>query len=241
MAILTFSETYAQELAFFNANFSSTDWSTIAQNAASPATLLYWSLHTADPGDGGSQTTNEIAYTNYARVSAARSTAGFTVTLGSGSTFTNTVNAAAVNFAACGATGATAAFWGLGLSSSGAGTLCRHGPLGPTAGPAIPFTCTSASPGSLTVYGYTPAVNDQIVVYQAPGTEGLPTGITGGTVYYVGTASGQTCTLSTTTSNGSPVNTSSTGSGILYKATPLAISSGITPSIAASAAIMQRS
>ena len=39
-------------------------WNTIAQNAASPATSLYWSLHTADPGDGGSQTTNEICGAN---------------------------------------------------------------------------------------------------------------------------------------------------------------------------------
>ena len=238
MAVQTFAQSYAAAQALFTATFSGA-WNTVAQNAASPATNLYWSLHTADPGDGGSQTTSEVAYTNYARVATARASGGFTVTLGSGTTFTNIVNAAAVNFAACGATGATAAFWGLGLSSSGTGTLLHHGPLGPTAGPVVPFTCTLASPGVLTVYGYSATVNDQVVVYPTPGTESLPTGITGGTLYYVGTVSGNTITLSTTTSNGSPVNTSTVGSGVLYQATPLAISSGITPSIAASAAVIQ--
>lgn len=39
---------------------------------------LYISLHTADPGAGGSQTTNECAYTPYARVAISR-TSGWTV------------------------------------------------------------------------------------------------------------------------------------------------------------------
>jgi hypothetical protein len=38
---------------------------------------LYVSLHTADPGAGGDQTTNECAYTSYARVAVARSNAGW--------------------------------------------------------------------------------------------------------------------------------------------------------------------
>lgn len=40
---------------------------------------LYVSLHTDDPGAGGDQTTNECAYTSYARVAVARSAAGWTV------------------------------------------------------------------------------------------------------------------------------------------------------------------
>jgi hypothetical protein len=47
----------------------------IADNAASsPATNLYFSAHTASPGAGGDQTTNEVAYTSYARVAVARTT-----------------------------------------------------------------------------------------------------------------------------------------------------------------------
>jgi hypothetical protein len=40
---------------------------------------LYISLHTADPGADGDQTTSECAYTSYARVAVARSGAGWTV------------------------------------------------------------------------------------------------------------------------------------------------------------------
>ena len=41
---------------------------------------LYVGLHTADPGEAGDATTNETAYTGYARVAVARSTSGWTVT-----------------------------------------------------------------------------------------------------------------------------------------------------------------
>jgi len=239
MANLTFADTYAEFNALFNATFAGA-WNTIAQNAASPATNLYFSLHTAAPGNGGSQTTSETAYSNYVRVAVARTTGGFTVTLGSGTIFTNAVNAAAVTFAACGATGATLTHWGLGLSSSGAGTLLAWGPLGPTAGPDVPFTCTSAVPGTITCYGYTPTVNDQVMVQQVQGSEGLPTGFTEGTIYYIGTASGTTGTLSTTVSNGAPVTTTTTGSGLITKCSPLVVSSGITPSFAAGAFSIQK-
>lgn len=46
----------------------------------SPVTNLTIALHTADPGEGGDQTTNEIAYTGYARVNVARTSGGWTVT-----------------------------------------------------------------------------------------------------------------------------------------------------------------
>jgi hypothetical protein len=41
-------------------------------------TDLYLALHTADPGEAGNQTTSEATYTSYARVTVARSGAGFT-------------------------------------------------------------------------------------------------------------------------------------------------------------------
>ncbi len=47
---------------------------------SSTAGSLYVSLHTGDPGEAGDQTTNECAYTSYARVAVARSGAGWTVT-----------------------------------------------------------------------------------------------------------------------------------------------------------------
>lgn len=84
---------------------------------------LYVSLHTADPGESGSQTSNETSYTNYARVAVARSGSGWTV---SGS---NTSNTSTVSFPTCGATGATITHFGIGTDSSGSGNLLFSGAL----------------------------------------------------------------------------------------------------------------
>jgi hypothetical protein len=88
------------------------------------AGVLYISLHTANPGEAGNQSTNETSYANYIRVPVARTVGGFTVV---GSTVSN---AAAVNFAACGVTGATITHFGIGTSPSGAGKLLESGALG---------------------------------------------------------------------------------------------------------------
>jgi hypothetical protein len=100
--------------------------STIFQNAASPATNLYMSLHTADPGPGGNQTTSEAAYTGYARVAVARSTGGWTLT---GETITPV---ATIVWPTATGGSETETFWGIGLSSTGTGTLLYSGPISPT-------------------------------------------------------------------------------------------------------------
>lgn len=92
------------------------------QNSAT-AGSLYVSLHTADPGEAGDQTTSETSYTNYARVAVARTVGGWTVS-------SNTVtNAALVQFPQCGATGATLTHFGVGTAASGAGKLLYSGAL----------------------------------------------------------------------------------------------------------------
>lgn len=59
--------------------FNATAIANIADNAASsPLTNLEVSLHTADPGASGNQTTSEAAYTSYTRVAVARTTGGWT-------------------------------------------------------------------------------------------------------------------------------------------------------------------
>jgi hypothetical protein len=104
--------------------FNATAIANIADNAGtSPLTNLYLSLHTADPGIGGAQTTNETSYTNYARVAVSRTSGGWTV-----STNTST-NAALVQFAQCGATGATLTHVAIGTASSGAGKVLYAGSL----------------------------------------------------------------------------------------------------------------
>lgn len=72
--------------------YNGTAIANIADNAgSSPLGNLYWSLHTADPGASGTQTTSEANYTSYARVAVARDSTGHTVTANSVSP-TNNVN-----------------------------------------------------------------------------------------------------------------------------------------------------
>lgn len=84
---------------------------------------LYVSLHTADPGEAGDQTSNESAYTSYARVAVARSAAGWTVT---GNAAENT---AAITFPQCTGGSSTVTHFGIGTASSGAGKLLLSGAL----------------------------------------------------------------------------------------------------------------
>ena len=90
---------------------------------------LYVSLHTADPGDAGDQTTNETAYTDYARVAVGRTTAGWDA-----ATTGVTVPAADIDFPECGATpGAAVGWFGIGVSGAlGATALVYSGALNPS-------------------------------------------------------------------------------------------------------------
>ena len=64
--------------------FNGTTATGIAINATTSALTVLWvSLHTADPGAAGSQTTSETTYGAYARVSTNRATTGWTVTTAS--------------------------------------------------------------------------------------------------------------------------------------------------------------
>jgi len=105
--------------------FNATAWADIAENdSSSPATNLYLSLHTADPGVGGSQTTNETSYTNYARIAIVRTTPGWDVPSGGA-----TANAALAQFAQCGASGATLTHVAIGTGASGTGLVLYAGAL----------------------------------------------------------------------------------------------------------------
>jgi hypothetical protein len=84
---------------------------------------LYVSLHTADPGEAGDQTTNEIGYTSYARVAVARSGAGWVVTSNSVSPASN------ITFPAGTGGSGTATHFGIGTASAGAGVLLYKGSL----------------------------------------------------------------------------------------------------------------
>lgn len=117
----------AAETALLLHLFNNSAYANIGDVAGLPASaaagVYYLRLHTADPGEAGTQATSEIAYTGYAAVSVARSGAGWTVT---GNTVSNT---AAVTFGACTAGSGTATHFSIGTATTGAGNLVISGAL----------------------------------------------------------------------------------------------------------------
>lgn len=123
------SNTFENELLlhiFNNADIANIGDAAGLQNSAA-AGSLYAALHTADPGEAGTATTNEISYTGYARVAIARSSAGFTVT---GNTVTLTAN---VDFGKMTAgTGGTVTHFSIVKEVSGASVILYSGSVSPT-------------------------------------------------------------------------------------------------------------
>lgn len=117
----------ASETALLNLLFNNAAWAGVGdagglQPSAAPGSYFV-ALHTADPGEAGNQSTNEIAYTGYARVAVARSAGGWTV---SSATVSNT---AQVQYGQCTAGSGTASHFSIGLASSGAGQILLKGAL----------------------------------------------------------------------------------------------------------------
>lgn len=123
------SKSNAWETDLLNLVFKNIDAANIGDatglRGSSTAGNFYLSLHTADPGEAGDQTTNEAAYTSYARVAVVRSAAGFTVSGGS------VTLAANVDFPTGTGGSGTATHFGIGTSSSGAGKLLYSGTITP--------------------------------------------------------------------------------------------------------------
>lgn len=107
--------------------FNATAIANIADNAAtSPLTNIFVALHTADPGESGTQATSEATYTGYARVSVARTSGGWTVSANSVSPVAN------IDFPICTAGSNTITFWSVGVASSGATKLLYSGAVSPS-------------------------------------------------------------------------------------------------------------
>lgn len=123
------------ENAILDLVFKATTWANYAINATtSPETNIIFALHTADPGDAGTQATSEMtvgAYNTYARQNVTR-----VVTASTG--FVNAVAgqeflAANLDFpAGTGGTGATANFFSTGKSGGGSSAILWSGGISPT-------------------------------------------------------------------------------------------------------------
>jgi hypothetical protein len=121
------SASNSMENAFALFFFNATAWANVADNAASsPIANWQLSLHTADPGEAGDQTTSEITYTSYARKAVARTSGGFSVSGGVASLVAN------ADFVAGTGGSGTATYCGLGTASSSTGVLEISGAISPS-------------------------------------------------------------------------------------------------------------
>lgn len=121
------SKSNALETDLLELFFNGTAIPDIAENdVTSPATNLYLSLHTADPGEAGNQTTNETVYTSYARVAVVRSGVGWVIAGNSASPAAN------VDFPMCTGLTATITHFGIGTGISGVGYLMYSGTVTPS-------------------------------------------------------------------------------------------------------------
>jgi hypothetical protein len=115
-------ETALLNLLFVNTNAANVGDAT-GLRGSTTAGVFWISLHTGSPGETGTQTTTEAAYTSYGRTSVARSGAGWTVTGDVAD------NAAAITFPAATGGSETVAHFGIGSASTAAGNLFLYGAL----------------------------------------------------------------------------------------------------------------
>lgn len=225
------SKSNAFEAAFLDLLFLNIAIPNIGDAAGLRATTvagsLWIGLHSADPGEAGDQTTNEMAYTGYARVAAARSAGGWTR---SGNVINPTSN---IDFGQCTALPGTYAFWTIGTQPTGAGMILYKGVIGANLG-----GFTALATDVITIPGLTGvAVNDNIAFFAAPG-DTLPTGVTEGTLYFVRSVSGNDITLSLT-SGGAVVDITGPGKGRAMKVAPKVMTIGDIPRIPTTSTVVE--
>lgn len=126
------TEALQELLDLFFLNSAAPNWGDASGLQPSATTgVFYISLHTASPGLGGSQNTNETSYGGYTRISVARTSAGWVRTGG-------TIDpVSAINFPACTSGSATITHAGVGSASSGAGHLKMYGTITPNISVAV--------------------------------------------------------------------------------------------------------
>jgi hypothetical protein len=117
----------AAETAILKLIFQAVTWTdyAISTGSGTPETNIVISGHTLDPGEAGTGTSNEIAYTSYARVNVARTTGGWTETTGSISPV------ATISFPAGTGGSGTMSHFAAGKSGGGATALLYRGDVTP--------------------------------------------------------------------------------------------------------------
>lgn len=126
--------------------FNATAWANYADNAASsPQTNIHVATHTADPGEAGTMSTSESAYTSYARVNVARSGSGWTVT-------NNSVSpASTISMPACTGGTETITYGSTGKTGGGAAAILLSGAITPNISVSSGVTPQITTASTLTI------------------------------------------------------------------------------------------
>jgi len=127
---------------------NATAWANVADNAAtSPATTCVHAAHTADPGVGGNQSTNESAASGYARKTVTRNSSGYTVTNNVASPTSN------ISFNAFTGSGTALTFISLATSNTTSGAVNHDlsGALSPSVTPANGLTMILTTASTITL------------------------------------------------------------------------------------------
>lgn len=191
--------------------------------SAAPGSI-YLSLHTASPGEAGTQATSECAYTPYARQPVVRSAVGFTVAAN------QVVLAAIASFPQRTDAGAAevATFFALGDDLAGAGKIRYFGAL---VGSNLAYACTAdATADTILAPGTAYSVNDQVVFFPVAEST-LPGSITDGLVLFVKTAPGSGVYTLSTTAGGATFDITANGAAIVQKLSTLTIAQNTTPQL----------
>lgn len=132
--------------------FTNTTWAGVGDATglvgSTAAGSLYVALHTADPGEAGTQATSEATYTGYARVAVVRTTGGWTI---SGTAPTQAANAATITFPTCTAGSNTITYFSVGKTSSGATDIIVSGVLTNSVAVSLGNPIATFAIGALTV------------------------------------------------------------------------------------------
>ena len=188
---------------------------------------LFVALHTAWPGETGDQSTNEAAYTSYARVGVSRNGAtGWTV---SGNNVSNT---ALVQFPTATGGSETEFFASIGVASSGATVILYIVKMGTRLGTGV-VDANGVTNNDFSLPSHGLVADDRVAFFTRDG-EALPTGITEGQVYWVISTGLATDTFRfSATQAGAAIDITAVGQAHVFQMVGLAVSNGIRPEFSA--------
>jgi hypothetical protein len=118
-------ETALLGLIFLNNNIANIGDATGLRGSSAPG-VFYVSAHSSDPGESGDQTSNEISYTGYARISIVRTSSGWSVSGNQATTLLELL------FGLCTSGSGNITHIGIGTASSGTGFMLYKGPTSAT-------------------------------------------------------------------------------------------------------------